>query len=223
MTDQTAIAAIADQRSRSLTGIVRDELERMILTGELKSGERLNEQALALKLGVSRGPIREARRSLERDGLVVEVAHKGVFVREMQRDDLLENYDVRALITGLQCALVAASGTKSQKKKLREQVDAMDQAILENDSAAYYQMNLTFHQSLAQFARHKLAEDVYTGLVKQSCLRRQLVLSPPESNSEHRAILDAIDARDAALARKLAEAHVIGGKRRWLAKQHPVK
>ncbi|MEQ8367094.1 MAG: GntR family transcriptional regulator [Roseicyclus sp.] len=57
-------------RQRSLVGEVRDELERMILAGELETGERLNEISLAGQLGVSRGPVREAARSLEREGLV---------------------------------------------------------------------------------------------------------------------------------------------------------
>ena len=60
-----AIAAIAERRSRSLTAIVHDEIERMILDGELKPGERLNEQVLAARLGVSRGPVREAARALD--------------------------------------------------------------------------------------------------------------------------------------------------------------
>lgn len=223
MSNEDAISAITAQRSKSLTGLVRDELERMILSGELPAGERLNEQALATRLGVSRGPIREARRSLERAGLVVEVANKGTFVREMQHDDLLENYDVRALITGLQCARIAQHGTKTQKKALRVQVDAMDVAIAAGDSTRYYQLNLRFHETLAEYARHKLAGDVYQSLVKQSCLRRQLVLSPAMSNDEHRAMVDAIEAKDVELARKLGEAHVLGGKERWLAKQRSLK
>ena len=61
-----AITAIMHSRSQSLTAIVYDELERRILKGEIKAGDRFNEQSLANALGVSRGPVREARRSLEK-------------------------------------------------------------------------------------------------------------------------------------------------------------
>ena len=67
-----ALAAIELRRTQSLTAIVSKELERMILSGEIKAGERLNEQLLATRLGVSRGPVREATRALERAGLEPE-------------------------------------------------------------------------------------------------------------------------------------------------------
>ena len=87
---------IARRRQRTLVLDVRDELERMILDGEFKSGERLDENGLARQLGVSRGPVREAARSLEREGLVDAVANQGVFVRQLAIEDALELYDLRA-------------------------------------------------------------------------------------------------------------------------------
>ena len=87
MTD--VMTAIALRRTQSLTAIVHREVERMILSGELKPGQRVNEQALAGRLGVSRGPIREALRALERSGLLTSVVNQGVFVREIA-DRLLQ-------------------------------------------------------------------------------------------------------------------------------------
>src|SRR3546814_19342740 len=72
------------------------ELEGMIVSGELSGGDRLNETVLAERFGVSRGPVREACRGLERSGLIRFVANRGVFVREMNVKEALELFDVRA-------------------------------------------------------------------------------------------------------------------------------
>ena len=68
--DSDAVGAVARRRAGSLTAIVQAEIERMIISGGLETGQRLNEQQLAVQLGVSRGPVREALRALERAGLV---------------------------------------------------------------------------------------------------------------------------------------------------------
>ena len=85
-----AINAVANRRANSLTAIVRSELERMILSGELKSGQRLIEQQLASQLDVSRGPVREALRALERAGLVTGVDNLGMFVRQVGIEEAIE-------------------------------------------------------------------------------------------------------------------------------------
>src|SRR5919112_3447362 len=89
------------RRTESLTSLVRRELERMIEVGELKAGDRLNENALALKLGVSRGPVREACRGLEQSGLVQVIVNRGVFVREISNRQAWELYEIRANLYGL--------------------------------------------------------------------------------------------------------------------------
>ena len=87
--------ALRIRRTQSLTSLVRQELDRMIENGELQSGDRLNEIALANRLGVSRGPIREAFRGLEQSGLVEVVGDRGVFVRQVELKEVVEIYEVR--------------------------------------------------------------------------------------------------------------------------------
>jgi DNA-binding GntR family transcriptional regulator len=190
----------------------------MILEGDIAAGERLNEQAIAARLGVSRGPVREAHRLLETAGLVVAVPNKGVFVRRLQRDEMAENYDIRALITGFQCALAARHATVAQVAALERAVAEMAAAIAEDDTRAYYDHNIAFHALLAEAAGHEHARRIYDDLVKQSYQRRQATLSPERSNAEHAEILAAIKAGDAEAARRLGEQHVLNGKARWFAR-----
>src|SRR5687768_3586195 len=80
-------------RAVSLTSALERELERLILSGELPPGDRINEIHLARRFGTSRGPIREATRSLEAKGLVQVVRNRGVFIRRLSIEEALEIYD----------------------------------------------------------------------------------------------------------------------------------
>ena len=215
-----AIAAIALRRGRTLSGIVQDELERMIVSGELKAGERLNEQAIAARLGVSRGPVREASRALENAGLLTSVANLGTFVRQVTPKEAGEIYDVRAVVFGFICAALAGRVTPEQNAALADFVARMDEAIGRGDNAAYFALNLEFHDAIVAFADHERARQVYETLVRESQLTRQLALDTDvrmrESNAEHARIVAAIAACDGEEARRLGEAHAQGGKRRWM-------
>lgn len=192
----------------------------MILSGEIKTGDRVREQLIAAQLGVSRGPVREATSALERSGLLTSIANRGVFVREVSAEELLELYDMRALLTGFACALIASTGSDEHKARLADLVAAMGEALKSDDGPRYYQSNLDFHAALMEFSGHRKAAQIYDTLLKEAHLSRRGVLSAPsmmdQSNSEHEAIVAAIKAGDAAQARELGERHVLNGKRRLL-------
>lgn len=215
-----AIGAVASRRSSSLTSIVQTELERMIVAGELEAGQRLNEQQLASQLGVSRGPVREALRSLERAGLVTGVANLGMFVRQVGVEEALELYEMRALLFAFACSRLAANATAEQTQALRTLVQEMDAAIAREEGTEYYQLNLRLHDLIIDYAGHKRAAQIYQSLVTEGHLLRQRSLQPVdsmrESNSEHKEIVDAIGAGDADAAWALAEEHHRHGKNRWL-------
>jgi DNA-binding GntR family transcriptional regulator len=207
-------------RTQSLTSLVQREVERLILTGELAPGERINEQHLAARLRVSRGPVREALRGLEKARLVEARVNRGVYVREISVEQALEISEMRGLITGYVCARLAAASTAEQRAHLAQLIEDMDAAITANDAQAYYEQNLAFHDALMDYAGNARAKEMYDALVKESHLTRRKSLfsarAMAESNAEHRMILDAIRTGDAAAARAAGEAHIVGGKRRFL-------
>ncbi|MBP0446668.1 FCD domain-containing protein [Roseomonas sp. SSH11] len=205
----------------------RAALEALILSGELAPGSRLNEVALAARLGLSRGPLREALRGLERDGLVTAgPAGQGMSVRRLEPEEMAELYDMRALLQGFILARLAerqAAGAlpAAVLDGLSAEVAAMERDAAAGDAGAYYARNLAFHDALHEAAGHRRAASLYLSLLKESHLARQRSLSRPErmreSNAEHAAMLAAVAAGDPVLARDLGEAHVAGGgKRRWL-------
>ncbi|WP_159993223.1 GntR family transcriptional regulator [Roseomonas sp. 18066] len=205
----------------------RAGVEALILAGELAPGSRLNEVALAARLGLSRGPLREALRGLERDGLVAAgPAGQGMSVRRLEPEEMAELYDMRALLQGfilsrLAERLSAGRLAPAVLEALRADVALMQQDAEAGRAASYYARNLAFHDALHAAAGHRRAAALYGSLLKESHLARQRALaqSAPmrESNAEHAAMLDAVASGDAGRARALGEAHVAeGGKRRWL-------
>ena len=205
----------------------RAALESLILSGELAPGMRLNEVALAARLGLSRGPLREALRGLERDGLVTAgPAGQGMSVRRLEPEEMAELYDMRALLQGFILARLAerqaAGGLPPEALAgLHAQVTEMEACAEAGDAAGYYPRNLAFHDALHAAAGHVRAGALYDSLLKESHLVRQRSLARPDrmraSNAEHAAMLKAVARGDVASARALGEAHVAeGGKRRWL-------
>jgi DNA-binding GntR family transcriptional regulator len=212
--------SFARRRRRPLVLEVRDEIERIILEGEVEAGERLNEIRLAEQLGVSRGPVREAARSLEREGLVETVANQGVYVRKLSIEDAVELYDLRAMLAGYLCAEVASRGDPVVAADLRRSVVEMDAAITRGDEAGYFELNLAFHDRIADAAGTHRTRALYMSLGKEVRLMRLRVLSGDAalavSNAEHDGIVSAIERGDAEAARTAGADHHLNGKTRLL-------
>jgi DNA-binding GntR family transcriptional regulator len=206
-------SALHIRRTESLTSIIRRELERMIAHGELKAGERLNENALAAKLGVSRGPIREACRGLEQSGLVDVIVNRGVFIRELRAGEAAELYEVRAVLYGLAGRLLAPIVTDKQIEGLTSLLEEMDAAIAAGDLNAFYPGNLRFHEAIVEFTGNGRLSAECTSIHREMHLFRRRALDMPGrmqiSNREHRSIVARLAARDAAGAAEQLEAHVL--------------
>jgi DNA-binding GntR family transcriptional regulator len=211
----SAVAQIRQRRQRTLTSIVREEIAHLIASGQLKAGERINESELAQRLDVSRGPVREACRSLEEAGLLVSVVNQGVFVREMSLNDARQLYEVRGALSGLIGRLAAQRVTDAHLQALEAQLVAMEAAAERQDMPKYYQLNLAFHDQLMQIADNQMLATMYMATVNQAHLFRQRGLvqegSLKTSNQEHRAILSALVQRDATRAEQTLAQHVAHG------------
>jgi DNA-binding GntR family transcriptional regulator len=213
-------AADGSRTSRSLSRHVQLELERLITEGELRPGERLNEVALAKRLGVSRGPVREAARALEKSGLVTVIVNRGAFVRALTLDEAMEIYELNAVIFGLAASQLAVSITAAQAMELQALVDGMDRAGTALDPDAFFALNVRFHQRIMSFARNRQAEAVYSDFTKKLLLFRRRSFdregNMQQSNTEHRALLQALAAGHSGLARERAEYHARSGRARFL-------
>ena len=218
---QSTLDAIRIKRDVSLAMLVRQEIERSIEAGELNAGEWINEAMVATRLGVSRGPVREACRGLEQSGLVKVVVNRGAFVREIDAREAGDIYVVRAALFGFAGLLLAPVVTPAQMEALGRLHAAMERAARANSIDEYYPLNLQFHAELmAQAGSTRLAGQYGAAVRELHLFRRRALISPGRmrgSNQEHAAILERLAAHDATGARALMEAHVLDARDRVLA------
>ncbi len=210
--------AIALVQSNSLPMLVQQELERMILSGELRVGAKLNEAAIAQRLGVSRGPVREAFRALEESGLVRLEKNRGVFVREIPVEEADEIYELRAVLDEFVGRRLAQTATPEGIRELRARVERMEKAAARSDVGGYLAANLDFHDRLVELAGNAKLLLTYRRLVKELHLFRRATLAQggalPVSTEEHRRIVDRIAAGAPVAAGRALYEHVMASRER---------
>jgi DNA-binding GntR family transcriptional regulator len=206
--------------SEALGQDVARRLEAMILDETLRPGERLNEVALARSLGVSRGPVREAARALEKTGLVTVIMNRGAFVRSLTLAEAMDIYEINATLFGLAAGKAARGITAARAAKLRAMVDAMDHAALRDARDAFFQLNSEFHAFVMACGENTEAAALYAQLTRKLRLLRRRSFERPghmqDANREHRALMEAIIAGRSVVARNRAEAHARLGRGRFL-------
>ncbi len=212
---------VPGRRSAGLSNAVVAKLKQLIYDGEFRPGERLNEAALALRMGTSRGPIREAMKVLAGLGLVTAIPNRGVFVRQLSLREMSEVYELRALVFGHAAERACEHLSEAHKRRFEQLLEGMDSACDAGDGTRYYELNLQFHALVLIVANNRRAQQAYDDYVKELHLVRRRYFDVlghmRRSNIEHRAIFDAIAAGDATQARAAAEQHVLAGRTRLLA------
>ena len=212
-------------RTVSLTSALEREIESLIMSGELPPGDRLNEIQLSRRFGTSRGPIREATRSLEGRGLVEGVPNRGVFIRRLTLEEAIEIYDLRSALFGLAGRLLAAQMDDAILDRLNAQLERMDEAAERRDFDTYYPLNLAFHRDIVERAGNLTLAAEYGAMVKKLHLFRARSLVQggglAVSNREHREIVDALASGDTERAHGACWRHVERAKHRMLAAKKP--
>lgn len=215
-------------RATSLGKLVREDVLGMILRGEIKPGERINEPDVAGRLGVSRVPVREALRELESSGLVEARKHAGVFVRKLGTEEVRGLYELRALLDGF-AGRQSARLPLPQRTALADALDAsvarMEVAERQREVAAYYAENLRFHWLMVEATANQALLDTYRNLVQKLHLARLTTLSQDmgmrASIASHREIAAAQRAGDVQGCEQLLADHVLDAHRRLVALSPP--
>jgi phosphonate utilization transcriptional regulator len=211
--------ALSLLRSKSLPAAVKEEIANLIISGQLAAGQKLTEFELAERLGVSRGPIREALLGLEEAGLIRMEKNRGVFVREISPDEANELYEVRAGLEGFAGRLLAPRVTPAQIATLRGMVTDMAESIERTGIDAYFPQNLRFHEIIVEFTGNAKLLMLYRRLINEMYLirRHELLISGMRiSVAEHSGIVDALESRSGEDAARVMEQHVLGGRDRLI-------
>jgi DNA-binding GntR family transcriptional regulator len=212
----SVVAAVESPRplsQRPLYQEVAERLRQQIFARELEPGSWVDELKLAADFGISRTPLREALKVLAVEGLVTMKPRRGAYVTEMSRDDVAQVYHLLALLESDAAGVVAARASEAERAQLSELHERLEKQARQRD--AFFAANERFHMALLQIAGNRWAMQVVTDLRKVMKLNRHHSLFKKgrlaDSLAEHRALMQAISARDAAAASRLMRAHFENG------------
>ncbi|MEI3850776.1 MULTISPECIES: GntR family transcriptional regulator [unclassified Ensifer] len=200
-------------RSQSrLLDEVAQALRERIYAGVYAPGATLRQEKIAAEFGISRTPLREALRVLERDGLVVNKPGSGVRVATADLPKLLDAYAVREAMDGVAARNAAERATTAEIKDLAKQVERQRKTVENWDPAAYTQSNVIFHEAIVAASRNtslaplgpllRMTSQVFAPAFSLSSERASTAVA------EHGLIVEAIAARNLDEAEKLARAHI---------------
>jgi DNA-binding GntR family transcriptional regulator len=197
------------------------ELRRAIVSGRFRPGERMVEERLALELGVSRMPVREAIRALASEGLVELAARRGATVAQMSPQEARETIELRALLEGQNARLAARRRDERMHKRITAVLDKGAAAVEAGRFERLAALNQQFHEELASAGQNTVLAELLVRLRD----RTEMLFAPTAPAhqrtawDEHAAILRAIIAGDEAAAARLADEHVTRAGEHFLAQQ----
>lgn len=195
---------------------VAERLRQRIFSHELKPGTWIDEQALADHYGISRTPLREALKVLASEGLVTLKPRRGCYVTEISERDLDEIFTVMSLLEGQCAGTTATRATEADLERLRQIHAQLERAASGSDINGFFEANQAFHLALQEIADNHWLQHVIEDLRKVIKLSRHHSLFSEgrleQSLAEHRAILAALDARDAGAAELRMREHLLSGR-----------
>ena len=198
--------------SKPIREIAYETLKHAIITGELPAGARIVETEYAERMHISRTPLREALRKLERDGLVEYMLRRGVVVRAFTISDVEEIYTIRNCLEMLTLPAIIKNATADDIKHLRALLDEMDPLNENNDIASLSPRARAFHAYLTGISGQKRiiraieGQDEY--ITRFSALSIAKEDRRPAAHQEHHRLVDYVEARDLERFEKLMRKHI---------------
>ncbi len=190
---------------------VREEIQRRILSGESKPGERLSQQSLAKELGVAQGAVRESLLELQWLGLVESVDHLGVFVGDLDVSRICEAYEIREVLEGMAARLACNHAGRADIAELRVMADNIFQLAHEDKAEEMGSLDRKLHFHIIELSRNgillRLAETYRVlGMTVRASREPQII------HEEHLQIIEAIEHNSAEEAERIARQHVAGAR-----------
>lgn len=216
---------LSQPQYRTLRDQVTAMLREAIISGRFKPGERLLEAEIAAHMNLSRSPIREALRELEKEGLVTSVPNKGTTVVQFTRDDVIQIYGIRLALEQLAVRWAAERMTPEDMAELTAIVDEMEAArrLAQPEGArTILALDIEFHRRLYRAARAEYLTRVLDGFINHIRMlmaltgRRDTDAGTESLVQEHREILDHIAAGDVERAVQHMAMHVRAAEQRIL-------
>jgi DNA-binding GntR family transcriptional regulator len=186
------------------------QLMTMLRTRELRGGQRLRENELAERLGVSRTPIREALRRIAADGLIQVVGGRGLIVAEFDKQQVRELYALRGILEGAAAQLAARHASPSDFEMMRSILARSAEAIGSPEDSM--KLNTQFHRAIHDAAHNRYLEQALSQMSDSLALLPGTTFSAPgravTAHAEHLAIVEALEERRSDDAEQLMRRHI---------------
>ena len=207
--------------SRPIREIAYEVLKHAIITGEIPAGERIVETDYAERLHISRTPLREALRKLERDGLVEYVLRRGVVVRAFTIADVEEIYTIRNALEMLTLPAIVKNATEEDIAALKEHLREMDEVMAHGDIETLSPMARAFHSQLTGLCRQNRILRVIEGqdefITRFSAMAIRQENRRTQAHEEHYKLVEYVEKRDLEHLEKLMRKHIERSKENCLA------
>ena len=200
------------QNHKPLREMVYEELKLQILTGGIVPGTRMMEVELAEEMGVSRTPIREAIRKLEKEGLVTIEPRRGAYASRISTEDMVEILEVRQDLEGLAAFFAATRMSKENLEELKSIAEKYNKAVEEGNMQDMIRFDTMFHRKIVDSCNNKILVHMVEQLQEMVLRFRYIYYDnfrrAEHMPAEHRAILEAIADGDEEKAREAADVHI---------------
>jgi DNA-binding GntR family transcriptional regulator len=228
---------VVETQGRALIDEIVSRLEHLIFSGELKPGDKLSEQALSSRFGISRGPLREAIRSLEGRRLVERIPFSGARVTQLSIDDVEQLLITREALEGMACRQAAENMTLHETRRLRSSVAEIERQFREEGPGGVYRDGTAdndLHIEIARGSRNRWLTDIictelYPLLricrIQSTMATASLKQRGKAVKREHDAIISAIEQRDPDAAERHMRTHLVASREnlmKWLRQQHSI-
>ena len=176
----------------------------------LAPGEKITEASLNARYGVSRNTLREAIAYLVSSGILTKIANRGVFVREITREDVREIFSLRALLEAEAIRLIIENDAPTQE--LSKKAALLEKTSPRDDWNGYVTADMDFHSLLVASSQSTRLMRLYDAISSEVmlciCQSKQHIPLSTVNAIPHKAILDAIAAKDTSLAGELCRKHI---------------
>ena len=210
----------------SFAQLAYDSIKNDIVTQKLKPGSFISEAEYAEKIGISRTPVREALKMLEKEGLLDIYPRKGAQIKSLTLEDILQIHDAAEAMECMVISRVAGEVARGQiaageLARIRELLRQMDAHLEKGNLSKWVQCDQTFHQQLIELCRNRhLAQFAHDA---RNRMNMTLWFITPKyadraiSTRDHKVILEAVEAGDAAAAGEAIKDHISSVRRNFVA------
>lgn len=196
-------------KNRTLTEQVYDEMKKLIIKKHFSAGQKITEEQISNLFKISRTTTKKAFTMLVKDGLLEDRPRQGVFIRKFSKEELLELYDLREVISGLCARYAALNTTNKEFEELESIYSRMEDAVLSRNYEEYADLDMLLHEKIAIYSKAKIITNIISNFhIILFTFHAGIIRTPLETIKEHREIINYLRSGNSEIVEKLMRIHI---------------